>query len=482
MKKTIESRALSKLRTRVRGAVISPDDTYYDQARRVWNGRIDKYPALIVRCADITDVLNALEFARLQGLDVTVRSGGHSMAGLAVSDDGLVIDLSRTKSIWIDPVRRSAQVQAGLTLGEFVRQAQALGLATTTGTVWGTGVGGLTLGGGIGWLMGKYGLTIDNLLSADLVTADGQVLTASANVNPDLFWGLRGGGGNFGVVTSFEFQLHPVGPVLCGKIAYPVARAGEVLHFYREFTSAAPDELTTYAAILTTSRGLPVVAISLCYCGPLSEGERLIAPLRKFGQPLADVIQVRPYHQAISSDAGAPEGRHYYERASSFNALSGEVIELIAEYGTIRTSPYSQVLIQHVHGAATRVSPTATAFALRDVPYVMNMVAAWNPGETGETERHMQWVRMFQAAIQPYAAKGVYSNFLGDEGEEQVRASYGVNYERLVALKNQYDPTNLFHLNQNIKPMVEENEQETFPAPLMAMNSSSREARQILVG
>ena len=454
MNKTIEYTVISKLKARIRGEMICPGDVYYDQARRVWNGRIDRYPALIVRCADITDVLNAIEFARQQGLDVTVRSGGHSMVGLAVSNGGLVIDLSGMKGMWVDPVRRIAQVQAGLTLGEFVGETQAFGLATTTGTVSGTGVGGLTLGGGIGWLMGKYGLTIDSLLSADLVTADGRVLTASANENEDLFWGLRGGGGNFGIVTSFEFQLHPVGPVLAGKIVYPVEKAREVLRLYREYTSSAPDELTSYAAIVTTSRGLPVVAISLCYCGPLSEGERLVEPLRKFGQPVADLIHVRPYQQAISSNAGAPEGRYYYERASSFNYLSDEVIDLVAEYGAARTSPYSQVLVQHIHGAASRVSPVATAFALRDVPYVMNMVAEWNAGETSNTERHMEWVRTFQASIQPFAAKGVYSNFLGDEGQEHVRASYGMNYEQLVALKNRYDPTNFFRFNQNIEPTV----------------------------
>ena len=454
MYKAIDFSAIPTLRTHIRGEVISPGEDHYHEARRVWNGRIDKYPSLIVRCVDITDVLIAIEFARSRDMAVAVRSGGHSMVGYSVTDGGIVIDLSRLKGLWVDPVKRIAQAQAGLTLGEFVRQTQVFGLATTTGTVSGTGVGGLTLGGGIGWLMGKFGMTIDNLLSADLVTADGQVLTASATEHPDLFWGLRGGGGNFGIVTSFEFQLHRVGPVLAGKIVYPLAKARDVLSFYRTFTSAVPDELTVYAVLETTSSGLPVIAIVLCYSGHLPSGERLVEPVRKFGSPLADMVRVKPYLQTIARDAGAPDGRHYYQKAYSLKKLSDEVIDIVAEYSASRTSPFSQVLIQHVHGAASRVSQSATAFSLRDVPYVMNIVAAWNPHEACEPEKHLEWSSKLQAAIQPFAESGVYTNFLGDEGEEQVRASYGNNYKRLVALKNRYDPTNFFQLNQNIKPTV----------------------------
>jgi hypothetical protein len=322
--------------------------------------------------------------ARRWDMPVAIRSGGHSMVGYSVTDGGLVIDLSRMKDIWVDPSKGIAQVQTGLTPGEFVRTTQAYGLATTTGTVSGTGIGGLTLGGGIGWLMGKYGMTIDNLLSADLITADGQVLTATATEYPDLFWGLRGGGGNFGIVTSFGFQLHKVGPILAGKVVYPLAKARDVLSFYRAFTSTVPDELTVYAVLETTSSGLPVIVINLCYCGPLSEGERMVGPLRKFGSPLADLVHVRPYFQTIAQDAGAPDGRHYYEKAYSLKGLSDEVIDIVAEYSASRTSPYSQVLIQHVHGATSRVSQSATAFALRDVPYVMNIVAAWNSHEAAD--------------------------------------------------------------------------------------------------
>ncbi len=454
MHTALESMVISKLQARLRGEVICPGDARYEQSRRVWNGRIDRYPALIVYCADPDDVLTTIDFARSVGLPIAVRGGGHSMVGLSVWNGALVIDLSRMKGIQLEPLTGIARVQAGLTLGEFVQETQVYGLATTTGTVSGTGLGGLTLGGGIGWLMGKYGLTIDSLLSVDLVTSDGQRLSANATEHPDLFWGVRGGGGNFGVATSFEFQLHPVDAVLAGKILYPLARAREVLRFYREYTATAPDELTTYVTLKSTPAGLPVVSISLCYCGPMAQGARFIEPLRKLGSPVADFIRPRPYLQTISNNAGAPDGCHYYEKAYSLYWLSDEVIEIIAAYASIRTSPLSEALIQHVHGAAGRVSPTATAFALREVPYVMNIVAGWNADDAYEAERHTEWVRAFQTALLPFTMKGVYTNFLGDEGEEQVQASYGVNYERLVALKNTYDPTNVFRFNQNIKPTV----------------------------
>jgi hypothetical protein len=347
---------------------------------------------------------------------------------------------------------KTVWAQAGLTLGEFVQATQAYGLATTTGTVGGTGLAGLTLGGGLGWFMGKYGLTIDNLLSVDLVTADGRVLRASASDHPDLFWGVRGGGGNFGIVTAFEFQLHPVGQVLAGKVVYPMERAREVLRFYREYTSSAPDDLTAYACLSTTPTGLPTIAISLCYCGSLEEGERAVSPLRKFGAPLVDLIRPRSYLKMITqADAGAPAGRRYYEKASTLSDLSDEAIEAMVAYSTACTSPLSQILIQHVHGAATRVGPTETAFALRGESYVICMLAAW---DDGEANRHITWTRACWRTMEPFASSGVYVNFLYNEGEGRVRASYGVNYERLLALKNSYDPTNFFALNQNIKPTI----------------------------
>jgi len=444
--------ALQDFKAHLRGELIRPGDNSYNYARRVWNGMIDRYPALTVRCTDLTDVLNAVQFARSQDLPVAVRGGGHSVLGNAVCDGGIVIDLSRMKGLWIDPIKRTAYAQAGLTLGEFVHGTQAFGLATTTGNVSGTGLSGLTLGGGLGWLMGKYGLTIDNLLSVDLVTAGGQVLTASATEHPDLFWGVRGGGGNFGIVTSFEFQLHPVGPVLAGKVVYPVTKAREVLRFYREYSSATPDALTAYAAFMTTPGGLPVVEINLCYSGPLEEGERLVEPVRKFGSPLVDLIRPKSLYKVISTaNAGVPDGRNYYQKASTLKDLSDAAIDTIAGYGAALTSPFSQVLIQHVHGAASRVGPSETAFALRDASYVIASIAAWDKGEAAQ---HIPWARASWRALKPFATGGVYVNFLGNEGEERLQASYGANYERLVALKNRYDPTNFLHLNQNIKPSL----------------------------
>ena len=447
---------LQDLKASLRGELICPNDRGYDAARRVWNGMIDKYPAMIVRCVDVVDVVTTVQFGRLHHLLVAVRGGGHSISGSSVCDGGMVIDLSCMKGICIDPEKKTAWVQAGLTLGEFVQATQAYGLATTTGTVGGTGLAGLTLGGGLGWFMGKYGLTIDNLLSVDLVTADGRVLRASASEHPDLFWGVRGGGGNFGIVTAFEFQLHPVGQVLAGKVVYPMERAREVLHFYREYTSTAPDELTAYASLVTTPGGLPVIAINLCYCGPIEEGECAVSPVRKFGAPLVDLIRPRSYLKLISqADAGAPVGRRYYEKASTLSDLSDEAIEAMVEYGTACTSPFSQILIQHVHGKASRVGPTETAFALRGDSYVICIVAAW---DGGEADRHIGWTRACWKALEPFTSSGVYINFLGNEGEGRVRAAYGGNYERLVTLKNRYDPTNLFALNQNIKPTLKEGE------------------------
>jgi hypothetical protein len=444
--------ALRDFRASLHGELILPDDDGYDSARRVWNGMIDKYPALIIRCANRADVTHAVEFGRLQHLPVAVRGGGHSVSGKSVCDEGIVIDLSQMKGIRVDPVTCTARAEAGLTLGEFVREIQLFGLVTTTGTVAGTGLSGLTLGGGLGWFMGKYGLTIDNLLSVDIVTTDGQVKRASASEHPDLFWGVRGGGGNFGIVTAFEFQLHAVGPVLAGKVVYPMSRARDVLRFYREYTSSVPDELTAYACLMTTPDGEPAIAINLCFCGSLEAGERLVEPVRKFGSPLVDLIRPKSYLKVLlQADAGAPDGRHYYEKARTLKDLSDEAIETIADSGAACTSPYSLVLIQHVHGTASRVSPTETAFALREESYVISVLAAW---DGGEAQQHIAWARACCRALSPFASSGVYVNFLGNEGEERVRAAYGVNYERLVALKNTYDPTNFFSRNQNIRPTV----------------------------
>jgi FAD/FMN-containing dehydrogenase len=442
---------LQQFKSGLRGEVLDPGNDGYTSARRVWNGLIDRYPALIVLCTDTSDVIRAVQFARSQNLPVAVRGGGHSSPGYSVCDDGIVIDLSQMKDISIDPVQGRARTQAGLRLGEFVSKTQAFGLATTTGTVWGTGLSGLTLGGGIGWLMGKYGLTIDNLLSVDIVTADGLMLSANATENPDLFWAVRGGGGNFGIVTTFEFQLHPVTTVLAGKVIYPIQQAREILRLYREITAKAPDELTAYASLVMTPDGLPAAEITLCYTGSLDEGERHIEALRKVGSPIRDMIHPKSYLKTVSMLRAAPAGRCYFERSSTLEELSDEAIDLIVEYGRARTSPFSQVLIQHLHGAASRVHPSGTAFAQRHESYILGIFAVWT---NDEAQKHIEWTRSFWTATRRFGSLGVYVNFLGDEGEERIRASYGVNYERLAALKNRYDPTNFFHLNQNIKPTV----------------------------
>ena len=448
---------LREFKAHVRGDVISPGDPAYDANRKVWNGMIDVYPASIVYCAEVADVVSAVQFAHEHHMLVAVRGGGHSISGSSVCDGGVVIDLSRIKGVLVDAEQKTVWAGAGLTLAEFVEATQAHGLATTTGTVGGTGVAGLTLGGGLGWLMGTYGLTIDNLLAVDLVTANGHLVRASASEHSDLFWGVRGGGGNFGIVTAFEFQLHPVGPLLSGKVVYPIAQAREVLRFYREYTKNAPDELTAYACLSTTPDGAPAIAINLCYCGPLEEGERLVEPVRTFGAPLVNLIRPRSYLNMINqANRGAPAGRCYYEKATTLPVLSDEAIEALVAYGSTCTSPWSQILIQHVHGAATRVSPTETAFALREESYVICIVVAWDKGAASQTNRHIAWTRACWRAIEPYANSGVYVNFLGDEGEGRVRAAYGGNYERLVALKNRYDPHNFFARNQNIRPIIGE--------------------------
>ena len=447
----IDPATLRALRESLHGTLFCPGDEEYHSARRIWNGMIDKHPALIVRCADAADVTTAIHFAQAERLPVSVRGGGHSVGGLAVCDQGIVIDLSHMKGLQVDPLTATARAEAGLTLGEFTRGTQAFGLATTTGIVSTTGLAGLTLGGGIGWLMGRYGLTIDNLRSVEVVTAGGKQLTASATQEADLFWAVRGGGGNFGIVTSFEFQLHPLGPVLAGMVMHPVERAREVLRFYREYTSSAPDELTAYAALVTTPDGHPAIGIALCYCGSLDEGERVVEPVRTFGPPLADLIRPMSYLEAISMlDAASPAGHHYYFKTCTVKELSDEAISTIAEYGAARTSPWTVVLIEHLHGAASRVAPAEAAFAQRGESYIVGIFAGWTEGEAST---HIQWAVSFWKAMQPLAT-GAYVNYLGLEGEERVRAAYGANYERLVALKSKYDPSNFFHLNQNIKPTV----------------------------
>jgi FAD/FMN-containing dehydrogenase len=433
------------------GEILLPGQPEYDSARKLWNGLIDRYPALIVRAFSAADVASALSFARRAGLEVAVRAGGHNSAGYALVDGGMVIDLSRMKQIAVDPLQLTARMEPGVTLGEFVAATSAHGLATTTGTVSGTGMAGLTLGGGVGWLMGKHGLTIDNLLSVEIVTADGQIRYASADEHGDLFWAVRGGGGNFGIVTAFEYRLHPVGQVLAGMVVHPLDRTEELLHFYRDYAHAAPDELTAYAAIVNGPGGVPVAAITVCYAGPIEQGERLLAPLRAFGRPLADTIRPMSYLELVHMlDAGSPDGRKYFDRANSLPELNDEAIATIVDYAATRTSPFSQILIQHIHGAAARVRPDATAtHALRGEQFLLGIVGAW---EDGDAATHQGWVRAFWSETRPFARAGTYVNFMSEDQGAQVRAAYGPNYDRLAAIKAKYDPENVFRLNQNIKP------------------------------
>lgn len=443
--------AINGFKTRLRGELLRPTDNGYDEARKVWNRMIDKRPALIARCAGAGDVVDSVKFAHEHGLLVAVRGGGHNVAGRCVCDGGLMIDLSPMKDIRVDPARRTVRAQPGVKLGEFDRETQAFGLATTLGANSDTGIAGLTLGGGYGWLDGKFGLACDNLISVDIVTANGELQTASATENQDLFWAVRGAGANFGVVTSFEYRLHPVGPVLGGMVLYPLSKGKEALRFFHEFSSTCPDEVSTAGLLLTAPDGSPAVAIAACCCGSLERGEKVLKPLKTFGSPIADLIGPRSYveMQSLFDEAWAP-GQLNYWKTSLLRALSDGAAEAFVEYARARPSPASAIYMQQLHGAASRVSATETAFPHRYDNYDCGAFAIWqNPADTG---KNIRWARECWEALQPFYEGSVYVNALSDDADERVRAAYGPNYERLVALKNKYDPTNLFRLNANIKP------------------------------
>jgi FAD/FMN-containing dehydrogenase len=450
----LEENTVQDFAATLRGPLLHPGDGGYDEARKVWNGMIDRRPALIARCAGVADVIAAVRFARSHELRVSVRGGGHNITGNAVCEGGLMIDLSPIKSVRVDPAKRIARAEAGLTWGEYNRETQAFGLASTGGVVSTTGIAGLTLGGGLGWLMGKHGLSCDNLLSADIVTAEGQFLTASADEHPDLFWGLRGGGGNFGVVTSFEYRLHPVGPVLAGMVLHPMAKAKEVLRFYRDYARSCPDEALAAAALMTSPEGAPVVAIIVAYIGDLTAGEAAVAPVRRFGSPLLDTIAPTSYVQLNTLfDAAVPYGGvQRYWKSSFLKELGDDLIEILIERSAKMLSPMSMVLFFHLHGAAARVDRNATAFGLRQDQWDYDVISQWT--DPAESTNHVRWTREFWTAVEPFATGEVYVNHLDAEEATRIRAAYGPGYERLVALKNKYDPTNLFRLNQNIRPTV----------------------------
>ncbi|MDP8927388.1 MAG: FAD-binding protein [Actinomycetota bacterium] len=444
------------------GQVLTADDPEYDRARTVWNGAVDRRPRYIARCLQYTDVVAALRFARDRNLPVAVRAGGHGIGGDAVCDHGLVIDLSGMKRIQVDPAERTVRAQAGVLWKELDGATQLFGLATTGGVVSQTGIAGLTLGGGIGWLMRRHGLTIDNLLQAELVTADGELVTASAHEHPELFWGLRGGGGNFGVATSFTYRLHPVGPeVLAGSVLWAGEDAAEVLRFYRGFAAAAPREVSTVvklrrAPALSTLpyelHGRPVCTISMCYAGHATAGEQALAPLRGFGRPLLDTVDLRPYTalQAMP-DAEAPQGWHYYVKAANLGPLEDPVVDGLVEQASESASGRSYTSIYHLSGAVADVDEDATAYSHRGAAHSAVIVGAWLPHET-VGERETGWVRGFFAALQPHQT-GVYVNFLDRDDQARVPSAFGEEkYRRLAALKDRYDPDNVFRPNLNVAP------------------------------
>jgi FAD/FMN-containing dehydrogenase len=446
-----------------RGRLISPGDPDFDAARAIWNGAIDRHPRLIAQCIGTTDVVAAVRFARDHDLEIAIRGGGHNVAGTAVCDGGIVIDLSSMRAVRVDPAGRRAWVQGGALWGDVDRETQAHGLATTGGIVSHTGVAGLTLGGGIGWLMRKHGLTIDNLLAVDVVTADGKVLRAYEHENPDLFWALRGGGGNFGVVTSFEFRLHSVGPtILAGPILWDATDAVEVLRAYREFVRNAPDDLGTVVRFGTAPplsdipeglHGRPVVMVGACYAGPIEDGERVLRPLRSSRTPLLDLIGPTPYVKFQSAlDSTVPHGWNYYWKSTHLPELHDDLIDVIAEHAFSSSSPRSYAAMFHLKGAVSRVAASGTAFGHRQASHAITLDGVWRPGETfgdGETA----WSKAFFAALGRFR-EGVYVNFLGnDEAPGRVREAYGGSvYNRLVDVKTTYDPDNVFHHNQNIRP------------------------------
>ncbi|MGE3536580.1 MAG: FAD-binding oxidoreductase [Candidatus Tectimicrobiota bacterium] len=450
----LDAATVQGLQNSLRGALIRPGDADYDEARKVWNGHVDKRPALIARCAGTADVISAVNFARRHEVLLSVRGGGHNIPGNCVCNGGLVLDLGRMKGIRVDPLRRTARAEGGVRWGELDHETQAFGLATPGGTDADTGIAGLTLGGGIGWLSGRYGLACDNLIAADIVTADGQLRHVSSTEHADLLWGLRGGGGNFGVVTSFEYQLHPVGPlVLAGAVFYPFAKIKDYLQLYRDFSRQIPDELNTIAGLATSPEGHKVGVMVLCYSGPLENGAAVLRPLREFGPPLADHIQPMPYAaaQRLLADLG-PAGRNYYIKSHFMQDISPAAIDTMVAHFERVTSPLSSMIFQQMGNAASRVPNDATAFGHRGGGYEWATITAWV--EPGDAARHIQWTRAFAQAMQPFA-QGVYVNQVGteaDEGAEVIRSAFGANYERLVALKRQYDPTNLFRHNQNIAP------------------------------
>ena len=463
---SLKPAAFDELGSSFRGELLLPTSPGYDTARRIWNGAVDRRPACIARCTGVADVVAAVRFARDHDLEIAVRGGGHNVAGTAVCDDGVVIDLSAMRAVWVDPAGRTAWVQGGALWGDVDHETQAHGLATTGGIVGHTGVAGLTLGGGIGFLMRKHGLAVDNLLAAEVVTAEGGIVRASAHEHPDLFWALRGGGGNFGVVTSFRFALHPLGPtVMAGPVFWAADDTTDVLRFYRDFAAEAPDELGSVVRLGTVPplpvipedlHWRPAIAVACCYAGAVEAGERAVRALRAFGTPLVDLLAPSPY---VAFQGGIDDtvlhGWHYYWKATNLAGLSDDAIAVIADHAYAANSPRSYAAMFHMGGAVARVPRDATAYAGRDVAHTMSIDAVWLPDESGEhAAAETAWARRFLQALQPHGAGGVYVNFLdSDDDSSRVREAYGDQiYRRLAEVKAKYDPGNAFHHNKNIQP------------------------------
>jgi FAD/FMN-containing dehydrogenase len=460
--KQLQDANIDEFKERFQGEVLLPGVAGYEEVRQIWNAMIDRRPALIGRCTTPEDVANAVRFSRKHNMLVSVRGGGHNIAGNSVCDDGIMIDLSLMKSIHVDPKVRRATVEPGCTLADFDAAAQTHGLATPLGINSTTGVAGLTLGGGFGWLSRKYGLSVDNLLSADVVTADGNQLHASITENSDLFWGLRGGGGNFGIVTSFEFQLHPVGPdLLSGLIVFPFDQAKSVLTKFARFTETMPDELNVWMVTRKAPplpflpeevHGKTVVVLAICYAGDPAEGEKLIEPLRGFGTAHGEHIGVQPYTAWQQTfDPLLTKGARNYWKSHNFSKISEGVIETIIEYAAMLPSPQCEIFIGTIGGQTTRIAPDAMAYSNRDANYVMNVHGRWE--SAADDARGISWARQFFTKSKPFASDGAYINFLTEEETDRIAFAYGTTYKRLVELKKKYDPTNFFRMNQNIRPV-----------------------------
>jgi FAD/FMN-containing dehydrogenase len=450
---SIDQASIADLAARFSGMLVGPEDSQYDDLRRVHNGMIDRRPVLIARCLGSADIADAVNFARTHGLELAVRGGGHNVAGRAVCDGGLMLDMSLMKGIRVDPTRRAALAQGGVNWREFNRETQARGLATTGGVISSTGIAGLTLGGGLGWLMAKYGLATDNLLAAEVVTAAGEIVRASKDENPDLFWALQGGGGNFGAVSWFEYRLHPVGTVTSGLIAFPFDNARAVLQFFRDITSGLPDDLTIFSGLLHAPDGTRIAVIMVCDCGASAASEAALQTIKKFATPIMDTIAPSSYEATnMMLDAGFPRGALNYWKSNFMTELSDQSIDTLISQFALCPSPMSGLVLEHIHGAATRIAVGDTAFPHRRDGYNCLIVSQWLAAS--ENTPNINWARNTYELMRPGFAAGRYVNYLGedDSGQDAVAAAYGPNYQRLKVLKAKYDPTNLFHLNQNILP------------------------------